>query len=316
MTAPSDNADNPTKNQHYVPQGYLRNFSTKDQIFAYDKSERRKFKTNVRNVAAETYFYDSDELEKITGDRQFIEKYLRRSEALYADLVRGLIESLDAGTFRTIKPITRHFMSVYMILQMIRTKEAMLFGHHMAEAFVNMTKNAHRDAGLPPPTSEHILAGQSTAEIARDNHQLALLDGGQIKMMAGIIYQHIWVIKRAYQDEVFFTSDNPFGKRPHIKGGWRSMCGIQSEGIEIAFPFSSRYLLSLYERTHFKKMAILDGCVKDLWCSDNMIYYNQFQIVASTRYVFSKMANFDFVEFLLNDQPIHGNPERPRVKVM
>lgn len=94
------------------------------------------------------------------------------------------------------------------------------------------------------------------------------------------------------------------------------MCGIQSEGIEIAFPFSSRYLLSLYERTHLKKMAILDGCVKDLWCSDNMIYYNQFQIVASTRYVFSKMANFDFVEFLLNDQPLHGNPERPRVKVM
>ena len=51
MTAPSDNAENPTKNQHYVPQGYLRNFSTKDQIFAYDKRERRKFKTNVRNVA-------------------------------------------------------------------------------------------------------------------------------------------------------------------------------------------------------------------------------------------------------------------------
>jgi len=45
-------------------------------------------------------------------------------------------------------------MSVYMILQMIRTKEAMLFGHHMAEAFVNMTKNAHRDAGrLRPPPS-------------------------------------------------------------------------------------------------------------------------------------------------------------------
>jgi len=49
MTAPSDNADNPTKNQHYVPQGYLRNFSIKDQIFAYDKSERRKFKPKREN---------------------------------------------------------------------------------------------------------------------------------------------------------------------------------------------------------------------------------------------------------------------------
>lgn len=47
---------------HYVPQFYLRAFSDKSSIWAYDKSARRHFKTNVKAIANENGMY-SEELE-------------------------------------------------------------------------------------------------------------------------------------------------------------------------------------------------------------------------------------------------------------
>jgi hypothetical protein len=49
------------KNQHYVPQAYLRRFAPDQrQVWVYDKQDGRVFRTDVRNVASETYFYDID----------------------------------------------------------------------------------------------------------------------------------------------------------------------------------------------------------------------------------------------------------------
>ena len=46
--------------QHYVPRFLLKNFAKgkKPQIFVYDKSNDKQFKTNIKNIAAETGFYD------------------------------------------------------------------------------------------------------------------------------------------------------------------------------------------------------------------------------------------------------------------
>jgi uncharacterized protein DUF4238 len=49
------------KNQHTVPQSYLRRFAVqRDMIWVFDKVTRRSFLTNVRNVASEAGFYDFD----------------------------------------------------------------------------------------------------------------------------------------------------------------------------------------------------------------------------------------------------------------
>jgi hypothetical protein len=48
------------KVQHYVPQFLLKHFGTgkKDKIAVFNKQTDRVFATNVRNVAAESRFYD------------------------------------------------------------------------------------------------------------------------------------------------------------------------------------------------------------------------------------------------------------------
>lgn len=50
------------KNHHYVPQSYLRRFSTDgSQIYVFDKFKQHQFVTNIKNVASETHFYNLSE---------------------------------------------------------------------------------------------------------------------------------------------------------------------------------------------------------------------------------------------------------------
>jgi len=48
------------KNEHYVPQFILKNFTVGNgkQIYVFDKHDEKSFKTNIRNIAAETGFYN------------------------------------------------------------------------------------------------------------------------------------------------------------------------------------------------------------------------------------------------------------------
>ena len=50
--------DEKPENQHYVPKMLLRNFciSNTEQIYVYDKWERRSFQTNIKNISCERDF--------------------------------------------------------------------------------------------------------------------------------------------------------------------------------------------------------------------------------------------------------------------
>lgn len=88
------------KNQHFVPQSYFKRFSVNEQIYVYDKViDKPPYKTNIRNVAAESYFYDiPEELFNQTKDQfppeyrdiQFVEKELSKIEAEFNSLLNNL----------------------------------------------------------------------------------------------------------------------------------------------------------------------------------------------------------------------------------
>ncbi len=184
----------------------------------------------------------------------------------------------------------------------------------MANTILAIQKKAYRDAGLEPPPDAELLDGSTSEEMARDVQHRGLLDGDEIREMAGILYRHIWVIQEAFGDEEFITSDHPFVKRGHITDTWRSMTGIASEGIEILFPLSPKYLLTLVDRRYFAAMARFDGLRRPLVCHDNMIYSNQFQIKQSNRFVLSRKKDFEFTKMIIAEEPLHGDPNRKRVE--
>lgn len=290
------------KNQHYVPRVYLANFADEvGKIWRYDKVKKFKSDPHIRNVAAENYFYDSETLKKVTGDKQFIEKKLGQLEGDYAEAVKTLLQSVESGRYNGVDGNLREFLSVFMAVQMIRTKEHRIL---VDEA------NRYFNALVPSVFTE-----DKTPNAIVDQHLDWLLDGKQIRETAEIFYDHVWVIQKAYEDEVFYTSDNPIAMRGHVEipGSWMSMSGINSPGIEIVFPISSKYLLVLYERNYFRLAERDENRVVPLLCADNMIYANHFQVASSTRFVFSRDTDFSLVERILTEEPHLADPARRRI---
>jgi Protein of unknown function (DUF4238) len=91
---------NPVKNQHYVPQFYLREFAeSNEQLYVYDKRTDKIFPTHVKNVAHESYFYD---IPKGWGDstinRQVYEKKLSGIEAVYKRVLAVVLNHEGSGS--------------------------------------------------------------------------------------------------------------------------------------------------------------------------------------------------------------------------
>lgn len=302
----------PLENQHYVPQTYLERFAnSRKQVWVYDKKEKRRFQTHIRNIASEKAFYDSEDVERITGDKAYVEKHLGKLERQYGQHVQSLVDSLESGRFSKLSLRHRTFFSVYLTVQMSRTKESRLETAQIIDSMRAFLEDAAAAGGAEVPEGTPTI--DQVDEYARDIHSSHLLDGDFIRECAQILSSHIWMVHRAYGESCFLTGDHPVNKRGHIDHPIRSFSGIASPGIEIVFPLTPRYLLTLCDRGHFSVFVPMDGTFRPLICEDNMIYYNQFPIRYSTRYVFAREPEFEFLEQLIMEEPHWADPDRQRI---
>src|SRR3954447_22384269 len=84
------------KNQHYVPQFYLKAFCADGKsLFVFDKATRCSFETGVANIASEQRFYDLPPGPDGGGDSQVIEKTFSQLERGYAQAVREFLDEVE-----------------------------------------------------------------------------------------------------------------------------------------------------------------------------------------------------------------------------
>ena len=80
----------PGEQQHYVPKFLLKNFTRgkKPQIHVYDKSNDRRFKTHIKNIAAEAGFYEIELEDSVLT----VEPSLSDLETHASAIIKKLIE--------------------------------------------------------------------------------------------------------------------------------------------------------------------------------------------------------------------------------
>ncbi len=301
------------KQQHYVPQFYLKNFANeKEQIWVYDKVTDKSFQTHIKNVAGERYFYDVPSLDQRTGVKQSVEKLLSHVEDKMSEVLNTLLQKLATNNFIRLHDDQRNFLSIFMVVQMLRSKEHRVMQEHSARSMSRFLKKRLTDQqiieafgseALHPPTAESLAEVQASC----------LADQNLIREMAMILNGHIWVIYKVRHSGEFLTSDNPFTKRGHIKHPVRRLSGIRSPGIEISLPISPEFCLCLAERSFFIANEKYDGRVVDINDTQNMIYYNYERIKFATRYLFSSSGDFRFVKQVCEEEPILKDPLRKRI---
>ncbi|MBA4148502.1 MAG: DUF4238 domain-containing protein [Verrucomicrobia bacterium] len=305
------------KNQHYVPKFLLKNFADgEEQIHVFDKQERKEFRTNVRNVAAENGLYD---IKMPDGSITTGEKNLSNLETAARESLNKLVTQ---QTLASLTPADRVTLALFAAVQMLRVKQQILILTQMTEIFGRRFGTVE---GLP----------QTEKERTEDARKVMIQSLADAPGFLPDFLNKTWLLVKAARQSKFYISDNPIAMYNKIRNPHRATRGLRVRGIEIHMPVSSELSLAFYCRTHeegwrktkaeaeicqalghslpaeFANQArLLDNIVHSLSSGDVIElsetatnFQNERQIANSSRFVFSKDGDFRLAKEALEQVP-------------
>lgn len=309
------------KVQHYVPRFLLRNFGTgkKDKLFAFDKQSDRSFPTNVKNVAAESRFYNFD-----LEEHEFtIEPGLERIESIAKPVIKSI---LDADSLGKQSVQDKASMSIFLAVQFIRTK-------WLREQFREMPKQL--EASLRRKHGADVdLSGIADYIRVPDDNELALhifsFIQNHSQEFAHAFASKIWVLVATDSRHPFVIGDHPIGLQNHVDMGPCGNLGLDVKGIEIYFPLSPKRALAMWCPSlvdGLRQSAQAHGSMGDpheilraiesgapiQYFPENVMNFNSLQIAHAERFVFSSANDFSLAKQMLAQHPSMRSGPRSRV---
>ncbi|MGI6694767.1 MAG: DUF4238 domain-containing protein [Christensenellales bacterium] len=309
------------KKQHYVPQCYLQYFAKKNtqQVYVYDKRNRKSWCSAILDVAAEGYFYDLEfpnnlddnvlgflqskniTVEQLKSD-QTIEKHLAKHvEDRYASLLSSLHNQyieLNPWIAKNCFAITKkekEELSYCIITQMIRTRA-------IRDSMVDSADRLYQvlvDMGVDKERAEKYLLSESQAK----NIQGAMLiDKEKTWEMTMLLNQLTWVFCLNRTSQPLYTSDNPIARKAHVKVPFLSMVGLKSPGVELSMPLSPNILLVMIDGDYHNLSRSIDRNWHPM-NHQNVLHYNARCLSQSHRFIFSCIDNFDLLFELEKSDP-------------
>ncbi|PBB04808.1 DUF4238 domain-containing protein [Salimicrobium humidisoli] len=306
---------NLTKRQHYVPQCYLKLFSSRyeDKVDYFDKITYKNLSSqHVKNVAQQRYYYDfSEEFvksynENIENDlnveeinQQHLEKYFSKLEGGFARALESLTSKIQAqenllqiSSFENI--ITeeeKKELSFFIALQSIRTPSY----RELLKNFNNILEQNY----------ESLFSSEEGKEINDNELFFYYLNTGALDRLSthfledfqwslGIInhpeqarFKHV---RKQFVTDEFLISDNPVINLKHVER--RNPLNIS---LEFALPLSPKHIIILRDNNHPEPV---DSSVFEINRNQVRIY-NEYQYRFSNRFVFhtksvnkNKIKNF------------------------
>jgi hypothetical protein len=281
------------KIQHYVPQCHLKRFTAgrgkNRKIWCFDKTTRRPFKTNLKNVGAEKYFYhpasDAD---------QHFENAFAKIEAPFSRACDRLSLTKDFAGLTSAEMAT---LSAFIALQLVRTRE------HREEMEDMARQLRERLGGEMSPELEEWFSDDP--DVWR---QQQLYNLRNVPVLAQVITKLKWTLLENLTPEPFWTSDHPVTRYNPID--LRGNLGLECRGIQLFFPLSSTLALCACDPVEYARLPPR-ATVKP----ENISFQNNLQVTFSNRYLFSSNGNFDLASRILEEQPELGDPKRRRIRV-
>lgn len=232
-----------TKNQHYVPQFYLRYFSVdKKNVEAYIlKSGKNIPSAPIKGQASRDYFY-SDNME--------MEKVLSNLEAC----AKKVLDKIIAAPTEPLSKEDKDTLFDFTMIQLGRTEVQAIFvkrwyevvERSLQDVFSKMATDMGRDGGESFKDKVSGLIGEpppSPAKYSVDAHD-------QIRYIMRDLSVKILVNKT---DKSFITSDNPVAKYNQFMERMRQETyGLGARGLQIFFPLSPQIGLMYYDPKCYK----------------------------------------------------------------
>ena len=270
---------NHVKNQHYVPQFLLKNFSSRGNkfIWAFDKNEKYRLRNQIKErpikkVASENFFYDQFENNK-TGSYEYD---LQRAEDLTAPIIDKIKKTKN---ILDLSEEERKTLSFFITLQSLRTKGQLL---RTETSMKTLSKQLNDKANIEIPSFDFKSTWFWMLE-----ESISFYD---------ILMKKVWMLCES--DNSFLISDNPVTLiNTTDKSENRGTLGLDSYGIEIYLPLSPSLTLCLFCEKFFIDRGYNKKYIPNLnYELENVRLLNSLQVAYSERFVFSHKNDFELVK--------------------
>jgi hypothetical protein len=294
------------KREHFIPEFYLKMFcSENDQLWVYDKFTKRVFKTNVANIASESYFYDlPDSAMTENIDKQTVEAILSRMEDNFKNTLDEMLDLIS--TKRRITRNQKRTLAFHLAIQYLRTSE------HRRQYVESSEKMAHvlltemaTASRLDISMDDYVV--EFDRQYASLYHTKHMSNPRLLDPFIKALENHIWILGENKTSQPFYASDVPIVKKAHGRSS-----GVESEGIEIAFPLTPKYILIMKERRFFKTLKNLD-CRCKVLDKGEVSYYNELQVFRSYQQIYCPLNSFSQAKTICLKHPEICTPDRTRV---
>jgi len=281
------------KQQHFVPQFYLRNFSEdKTHINAYNVLTKKTNYTQIKTSCRENYFY---------GKNLKVEEFLCDMENIQAKIVREIILAKNVD----LSSSDNHgFLLFFLLLQKIRTqtakKDSDLFLNHSFNQYIKPMMRNNKD--FEKYSDEYIqgLKIVSPDFFYKTGIPLALESFFAIMDLQPIIIE----IK---SNKEFITSDTPVIFNNYVDFKEYPLLSLVSPGLQIICPLTNKLMLFLFDNDLYKlKKNSISGSDIDA--------FNEIQLLKCSESVFFKNKDIqEYVEDL--DTKNNYKKRKPEVRL-
>ena len=266
------------RNQHFVPQFYLRNFrSAQKRVHLYDLGmmESRK-DVGIKGQCYKRYFYGKDNK---------IEDVLSQLEGTSAKTLQALANTQKLPHRRSK---AYRDMLIFVCMQYLRTQKRMRSFQRI------LYKSVGRAFGNKTDVPEGIVLGRF------DLIELSLSMIPSALEQINDLQPHL-VVSRS---ESFITSDAPvYIYNQYCEGiRDRGITGLASRGLQIFMPISPSLLLVLYDGSTYKIPSVADKWTRRSFVDDvsDIDQLNLLQLVSAERNIyFSNWGQHKHIERLL-----------------
>jgi hypothetical protein len=307
-------ANNPkqkTRNQHTVPQCYLRGFANaQGNFFSFNKLYRKSKPANVKSSASADYFYDFEPatLQNQTDEIQWVETTFSMLERRFKEVLDAFIDEAKAGE---IGHETGSSMAQFVAIQWMRTS-----GHR--ETLLELYSKAMQDFvdGWYAKNHPNVPPGKFTmgAGYAEAFHAQSIFENNSIFHFGEMFWNLLWVVGRNRTGKPFYTSDEPVARKNHPVENCSSGPLPPGIGLEYAFPLNSEFILVMMDRRKFRGFKNYERKTME-FAAEDVERYNAMQVMTSTQYVFCEEQDFELAELVCREHSEVCDPERNRCQI-
>jgi hypothetical protein len=289
------------KNQHYVPQSYLKHFAIKNEerIYVYDKTTKKSFSSSIRNISAEKYFYDlPEEAEKLGFPVQYFEKLFSGIEGNFASTHKNLIENLENNNFTGFSDEEKEFISNFVIIQFLRTKQDRIVLNDSALQFYREYLYSLTEKNFPIKEYPKEIYPEISMKDENENiYQLVMIERSlNDPNLKNNLKKYIWIILKNETETPFISSDNPLVNYIHKKNPAKPETGMFLLSNELFLPLSPQYGIVFLDVVYFSQLLNKNNTIIPVKDKEHIKLYNFLQTKDSHRQVFSSINDFSIFD--------------------